>query len=227
VGIDWAETEHAVCLMDPAGAVRRRLRVPHSAAELRQVQAAVAALRAVARDDERAARDEWRLLNRLRQDLLAVFPEARTAFPRLAGPSRYAFLARWPTAEAARRVGAEELEQFLRAQRHGWPARTAARVLAALAAEALAAPPDVAQPKAGAIRLAAEHLLLLYRQRAAWRKPLAGLLAGAAVQRPAPRSSACRGWTCASRRGCWARSSPPPGGSPHPRPCSATPAPPR
>jgi transposase len=154
VGIDWAEAEHAACLMDGAGAVRRRLRVPHSAAGLRRLRAAVAeqepeagavlvalerahgllveallaagytvyalnpeaversrtrtrtagaesdpadaellarilltdrdrhrplrpsspqmaALRALARDDERASRDERRLLNRLRHDLLA------------------------------------------------------------------------------------------------------------------------------------------------------------
>jgi transposase len=42
VGIDWAETEHAVCLLDDAGAVRRRLRVPHSAAGLGRLRAAVA-----------------------------------------------------------------------------------------------------------------------------------------------------------------------------------------
>jgi pimeloyl-ACP methyl ester carboxylesterase len=42
VGIDWTEAEHAACLMDVAGAVRRRLRVPHSAAGLRRLRAAVA-----------------------------------------------------------------------------------------------------------------------------------------------------------------------------------------
>ena len=35
VGIDWAEAEHAACLIDGAGTVRRRLRVPHSAAGAR------------------------------------------------------------------------------------------------------------------------------------------------------------------------------------------------
>ena len=42
LGIDWAEAEHAVCLMDAAGTVRRRLRVPHTAAGLRRLRAAVA-----------------------------------------------------------------------------------------------------------------------------------------------------------------------------------------
>jgi hypothetical protein len=43
VGIDWAEAEHAACLLEETGAVRRRLRVPHSAAGLRRLRAAVAA----------------------------------------------------------------------------------------------------------------------------------------------------------------------------------------
>jgi len=44
VGIDWAEAEHAACLLDVDGVVRRRLRVPHSAAGLRRLRAAVAEL---------------------------------------------------------------------------------------------------------------------------------------------------------------------------------------
>ena len=267
VGIDWAEAEHAACLLDVDGVVRRRLRVPHSAAGLRRLRAAVAelepaagavlgaierahgllveallaagytvyalnpkaveryrartrtagpksdpadaellarilltdrarhrplrpssppaaALRALARDDERASRDERRLLNRLRHDLLDVFPQALEAFPRLADGSALAFLARWPTAAAAQQLGLAELERFFRECQHGWPARTAARVRAALAAEALAARPEVAAAKAGAVRLAAEQLLLLRRQRAAWRKELAALLRGGGAAAP-------------------------------------------
>ena len=262
VGIDWAEAEHAVCLLDASGAGLRRFRVPHNAAGLRRLRAAIAeaepepqavlvalerahgllvdallaagytvyalnpkaveryrsrtrtagaksdpadaellarilltdrerhrplrpssrqaeAIRALARDDERAGRDERRLLNRLRQDLLEVFPQALVAFPQLAAVSALAFLARWPTAEAAQQVSIGELEQFLREQQHGWPERTAARIHAALTAEALAAHPLVAQAKAGAIHLAAEQLLLLHRQRIAWRKQLETLLHGA------------------------------------------------
>jgi hypothetical protein len=40
-----------------------------------------AELRAIARDDERAARDERRLLNRLRADLIATFPAALATRP--------------------------------------------------------------------------------------------------------------------------------------------------
>jgi transposase len=259
VGIDWAEAEHAVCLLAASGAVLRRLRVPHSAAGLRRLRAAIAeeasepaavhvalerthgllvdalleagytvyglnpkaveryrdrtrtagaktdpadaellarilltdrerhralgprspqveAIRALARDDERASRDQRRLLNRLRQDLLEVFPQALGAFPRLTDASALAFLAHWPAAGAARELGHEEIARFLRAHQHGWPARTAARIHAALAADALAAAPLVAAAKAGAIRLAAEQLLLLRRQRAAWRTQLDDLL---------------------------------------------------
>jgi len=43
VGIDWAEAEHTACLLAPSGAVLRRLRVPHSAAGVRRLRAAIAA----------------------------------------------------------------------------------------------------------------------------------------------------------------------------------------
>ena len=261
VGIDWAEAEHAACVMDAAGAVLRRLRVPHTAAGLGRLRAAIAEhepdpgvvlvaierpdglvvdalidagyrlyalnpkvveryrgrtraavaktdpadaellarilltdrerhrpllpstaavqeIRALARDDERAGRDERRLLSRLRHDLLAVFPQALVAFPDLASATALAFLARWPSAEAAGAVSDAELAALLRAQRHGWPARAAARIRAALDAEALTAPTHLARAKAGTIRLAAEQLLLLHRQRLAWRRQLAALLEG-------------------------------------------------
>ena len=135
-------------------------------------------LRSLARDDERAARDQRRLLNRLRQDLLDVFPQALEALPEPDAPSALAFLARWPSAAEARRAGADELRAFFRSQHHGWPDRAAARVRAALAAEALAPPAHLARAKAGAVRLLAEQLLLLHRQRAAWEKRLRELLAG-------------------------------------------------
>src|SRR5215207_10792041 len=42
VGIDWAEAEHAACLLDTTGAVRQRLKVPHTAAGVRRLQTAIA-----------------------------------------------------------------------------------------------------------------------------------------------------------------------------------------
>lgn len=262
VGIDWAETEHAACLLSPQGQVLRRLRLGHNVAGVERLRGAIGELegepaqvlvaietahgllvaalleagytvyainpkaveryrartrvsraktdpadaellarilltdrdrhrplrpsssereeiRSLARDDERAARDQRRLLNRLRADLLAVFPQALAAFDELAAPTCLAFLARWPSASEAAAVSEQELEAFFRAQRHGWPGRCARRVRETLAAPALQAAPHLTEAKAGAIRLACEQLLLIHRQRAAWERRLRELLEAA------------------------------------------------
>jgi hypothetical protein len=44
VGVDWAEAEHAACLLDAAGAVVRRLTIPHRPAGLARLRAAIAAV---------------------------------------------------------------------------------------------------------------------------------------------------------------------------------------
>jgi len=54
VGVDWAETQHAVCLLraegaggpgsPSAGAIVRRLTIPHTAAGMRRLGSAIAAL---------------------------------------------------------------------------------------------------------------------------------------------------------------------------------------
>src|SRR5712691_1855056 len=57
-------------------------------------------LRAIARDDHRATRDERRLLNRLRADLLATFPAAAAiGGGDLGAPVVLRLLERWPSAE--------------------------------------------------------------------------------------------------------------------------------
>jgi transposase len=261
VGIDWAETEHAACLLSVEGQVLRRLRIGHDVAGVDRLMATIAGfepeasevlvaietahgllvsalldagysvyainpksveryrtrtrvsraktdpadaellgrilltdrerhrplapssaereeIRSLARDDERAARDQRRLLNRLRQDLLGVFPQALHAFDDLSAPTCLAFLARWPSASEAQAASEPELEAFFRERRHGWPQRTAARVRAALTAPALAAPTQLSRAKTGSIRLAAEQLLLIHRQRREWEKRLGELLEG-------------------------------------------------
>jgi transposase len=261
VGVDWAEAEHAACLVDGGGTVVRRLTIPHTAAGLRRLRAAIVAaepepaavlvaierpdgllvaallaagyvvyalnpkpveryrertrlaggktdpadaellarilvtdrdrqrplrpsstlveeLRVLARQDEAASRDQARLLNRRRHDLLTVFPAALEAFPDLGAVSALAFLDRWPTPTAARALGRAELVAFLRSQSHGWAATAAARIHAALRAEALVAPAHLVAAHAGAIQLAARQLLLLHRQRLAWEQRLRALLAG-------------------------------------------------
>ncbi|HYZ89486.1 MAG TPA: transposase, partial [Myxococcales bacterium] len=99
-------------------------------------------------------------------------------FDELGSASCLAFLARWPSAAEAAAVDESELEAFFRAQRHGWPQRTAKRVRAALTAPALTAPTHLARAKSGSVRLAAEQLLLLHRQRREWEKRLRELLQG-------------------------------------------------
>jgi hypothetical protein len=91
-------------------------------------------LRAIARDDERAARDERRISNRLRADLLAVFPAAiGITAGDLGAPVFLQLLQRWPPADALAQASREELEDFAPSARHGWPGRFADNVTAALA----------------------------------------------------------------------------------------------
>src|SRR5579859_6592527 len=69
-------------------------------------------LRSIARDDERACRDERRLLNRLRADLLATFPAALTiAGEDLGAPRMLRLLEHWPPRWAGPQV--ESLQHFL------------------------------------------------------------------------------------------------------------------
>ena len=111
-------------------------------------------LRAIARDDERAARDQRRLLNRLRADLLASVPAAlQIAGGDLGAPTILRLLERWPTAAALAQATRAELVGFARAGRHGWPDRFADRVQAALAA-------DHFTPRAYLVRAKADTICL-------------------------------------------------------------------
>jgi len=92
-----------------------------------------AELRAIARDDERANRDERRLLNRLRADLIATFPAALViAGDDLGAPTFLRLLTAWPTMIELSAAGRAEVEALARAGRHGWPHRFADRVEQAL-----------------------------------------------------------------------------------------------
>ena len=117
-------------------------------------------LRVIARDDERAARDERRLLNRLRAHLIAVFPAAiEIAGDDLGAATFLHMLERWPTANDLVMVADEELVAFARSCRHGWPDRFARRVRAALYAEHFVAPEWQIRAKADTIRLTVSQLL--------------------------------------------------------------------
>ncbi len=137
-------------------------------------------LRAIARDDERAARDERRLLNRLRTDLLATFPAALTiAGDDLGSPVILKMLASWPTHTQLAELDHDAVESFARSARHGWPERFATRVRDALAAEQLPSRDYLVRAKATTIALTATQLLALREARRNWERRMGELLLGA------------------------------------------------
>jgi hypothetical protein len=158
---DDAEDARICCLLalDRHAGLRRL--IPHG-----QV---AGELRSIARDDERACRDERRLLNRLRADLIVTFPAALAIAGEDLGATRVLrLLERWPTAVALAAATREEIIEFGRAQRTGYLERFADRIQAALAAGQFVAPAHLVRAKADTIRLAARQLLLTGAQRKAW-----------------------------------------------------------
>ena len=139
-----------------------------------------AELRAIARDDERAARDQRRLGNRLRADLLATFPAALAiAGDDLGAPTVLKLLERWPTRDQLAAASRQELVAFARAAHHGWPERLADKIEQALAGDHFTPRAWLVRAKADTIRLAAVQLLLLAAQRRAWERRMGELLLGA------------------------------------------------
>jgi transposase len=141
---DDAEDARICCLLALDSYLDLRKLIPHGETGTE--------LRAIARDDERAARDQRRIGNRLRADLLAVFPAAIDI--------------------ADGDLGSAVFLQLL--QR--WPARFAGQVTAALAEPRLNVRPELARAKSGTIALAAAQLLLLRAQRKAREKRMGELL---------------------------------------------------
>jgi transposase len=136
-------------------------------------------LRAIARDDERAARDQRRLLNRLRADLQTTYPAALTlAGADLGAPTVLRLLQRWPTQPELAQASRDDLISFARAGRHGWPDRFADQVAAALATPSLPTRDYLVRAKAAGIRLAAVQLLALHEARRGWEQRMAELLLG-------------------------------------------------
>ncbi len=169
---DDAEDARICCLLALDQFVELRKLIPHGEAG--------AELRAIARDDDRAAPDERRLGNRLRADLLAVFPAAiDIADGDLDSAVFLRLLQRWPSHPELAAAGRDAVEALARAHRHGWPDRFADRVSATLAEPHLPVRAELARAKAGSIRLAAAQLLLLREQRRAWHRRMGELLLGA------------------------------------------------
>lgn len=136
-------------------------------------------LRAIGRDDERAARDQRRLLNRLRADLQTTYPAALTlAGADLGAPTVLRLLERWPSQPELAAASREDLVAFARAGKHGWPTRFADQVAAALAAPSLPTRDYLVRAKAAGIRLAATQLLALHEARRGWEARMGELLLG-------------------------------------------------
>ncbi|MGH9002916.1 MAG: transposase, partial [Acidimicrobiia bacterium] len=169
---DDAEDARIACLIALDRHERLRPLVPHGAI--------AAELRSIARDDERASRDERRLLNRLRADLMVTFPAALAiAGDDLGAPTVLRLLERWPSAHALAAASRDDLVAFARDAHHGWPERLADRVAAALAARHFVVPEHLVRAKADTIRLGAAQLLLLGGQRRSWERRMGELLLGA------------------------------------------------
>lgn len=138
-----------------------------------------AELRAIARDDERAARDETRLLNRLRADLAATFPAALTlAGDDLGAPSVLRLLERYPTAILLSQARRDDLLVVARASRHRQPGRFADKVATALAADHFTPRQELVRAKANTIRRTATQLLLIGAQRRVGERRMGALLLG-------------------------------------------------
>jgi transposase len=136
-------------------------------------------LRAIARDDERAARDQRRLLNRLRADLQTTYPAALAlAGDDLGAPTVLRLLERWPTQPELAQASREELAAFARSYKHGWPDRFADKVADALATPSLPTRDYLVRAKAAGIRLAAVQLLALHEARRGWSQRMTELLLG-------------------------------------------------
>jgi len=168
---DDAEDARICCLLALDRHTTLRQLIPHG-----QI---AGELRAIARDDERAARDHVRLLNRLRADLQITYPAALIlAAGDLGAPTMLRLLQRWPTQPELAKVTREELVGFARASHHGWPERFAERIAEALAAPALPVREHLVRAKATGIRLAATQLLALHGARRSWERRMAELLLG-------------------------------------------------
>lgn len=168
---DDAEDARICCLLALDQFIELRKLIPHG--EI------AGELRAIARDDERACRDERRLLNRLRADLMSCFPAGLAiADDDLGTVVMLKLLARWPSHAQLAAVKPAEIEAFARSAKHGWPDRFAARVADALAAEQLPVKEYLVRAKTTTIALTATQLLALRQARKDWERRMTELLLG-------------------------------------------------
>lgn len=168
---DDAEDARIACRIALDRFERLRVLVPHGEE--------AAELRAITRDDERAVKDERRLLNRLRADLIATFPAALTiAGDDMGAPTFLRLLDRWPTVNALAAAPRGEIVALVRAGHHGWAERFADNIQDALAEDHFEARDWLIRAKTDTIRLLAGQLLALGIQRRIWERRMGELLLG-------------------------------------------------
>jgi hypothetical protein len=182
---DDAEDARICCLLALDRHAALKALVPHGALKALVPHGQIGGeLRAIARDDERAARDQRRLLkllNRLRADLQTTYPAALIlAGKDLGAPTMLRLLERWPTQAELAGASRENLVGFARAGRHGWPEKFADRAAAALDTPSLPTRDYLIRAKAAGIRLAAVQLLALHEARRGWEARMGELLLGGA-----------------------------------------------
>jgi transposase len=166
---DDAEDARICCLLALDRHAALRPLIPHGEG--------AAELRAIARDDERAARDQRRLLNRLRHDLISTYPAVLAiAGDDLGAPTILKLLQRWPTRDQLATASRQELISFAGAARHGWPDRLADKVAAALATDHFTPRDYLVRAKADTICLTATQLLAIHAQRRVWERRMGELL---------------------------------------------------
>jgi transposase len=166
---DDAEDARICCLLALDRHAALRPLIPHGEG--------AAELRAIARDDERAASDQRRLLNRLRHDLISTSPAVLAiAGDDLGAPTILKLLQRWPTRDQLATASRQELISFAGAARHGWPDRLADKVAAALATDHFTPRDYLVRAKADTICLTATQLLAIHAQRRVWERRMGELL---------------------------------------------------
>ena len=166
---DDAEDARFACLLALDRFVALKPLFPHGEA--------AAELRAIARDDARAAKDQRRLLDRLPADLLAVFPAViPIAGDDLGAPTFLKLIEKWPIAADLAQASRAEIEAFARSCRHGWSDRFADTVVTALETRQFTPRPALVRAKADTIRLYATQLLAIDQQRRTWERRMGQLL---------------------------------------------------
>src|SRR5215471_9619010 len=191
IGIDWGTERHQVCVLDAAGRRVAEQTIAHSGAGLAAWLAELAGyapaerlapLRELTRLTRELGTESLRLTNRLREQLVRVFPQVLTLCPAADEPWLWTLLEQAPTASQAARLRPQTLRALLAA--HRVRRFTTGELYACLHAPPLPA-------AAGTIAAASEHIAFLlprlrlaFQQRGRCHRRLEKLLDALAAEAP-------------------------------------------